>query len=107
MSAPDAFALGGRQDDGELIAAEQRLAVVHQQREQLSTKDPAHAALGGEIWNTLYPLISRTPPKSLAGVAVKLRLLTHPDFGIEAADMCEDDWVSLQQVRDFAEARGT
>jgi hypothetical protein len=35
----------------------------------------------------------------------KAAALTQPDIGIGDADMSEDDWISLQQIRDFIEAQ--
>lgn len=48
-------------------------------------------------WMATMDRIAMTPPASLAGCAVKLRTLWHPEIGIEAGDN-EHDLPSLRQV---------
>jgi hypothetical protein len=73
--------------DVALILAEQRLAALRQ----------AESPDEGEIW-TIYEIISRTPPASLLGAAVKLRLLMDPELGLKAIETTADDLLSLRQV---------
>lgn len=52
--------------------------------------------------------IRKTEPESLAGAAVKLRVLLHPDLGFSAPRLAEEDAVPLRQVlkaleREFAQ----
>jgi hypothetical protein len=84
-----ARAAGG---DVALILAEQRLAALRQ----------AESPNEGEIW-AIYQIISRTPPATLLGAAVKLRLLLDPDLGLKASETTVDDLLSLRQIGELIE----
>jgi hypothetical protein len=95
MTAPDMFALGGQQDDAELMEAERRLAEFR-----------AHPPWRGEdVW-PLYDMISNTEPRTLAGAAVKLRLMADQDIGILGGNCGAADEVSLLQVGRFRRGAG-
>ena len=49
-----------------------------------------------EVW-AAYKIISRTPPASLLGAGVKLRLLLDPELGL-GPKTTADDLISLRQV---------
>lgn len=81
--------------DAVLLLAEQRLADLLRQADSADSLNP-------EIWET-YRLISRTPPATLVGAAVKLRLLLDPDLGPAANKASDDDMISLRQIADLVE----
>jgi hypothetical protein len=72
----------------------------HQEREQCTDDADRREALSDELWR-VHKQICQTAPTTMAGAAVKLRLLVHPNLGLDALDMSEDDWVSLKQVVEF------
>ena len=78
--------------DVALILAEQRLAALRQ----------AESPDEDEVW-AIYEIISRTPPASLPGAAVKLRLLMDPELGLKAIAATADDLLSLRQVGELIE----
>ena len=95
----DPFALARAEGgDAVLLLAEQRLADLLRQADSADSAD----SLNPEIWET-YRLISRTPPATLVGAAVKLRLLLDPDLGPAAGKASDDDIISLQQIVDLVE----
>jgi hypothetical protein len=51
----------------------------------------------GEVW-AAYKIISHTPPATLLGARVKLRLLLDTELGREAIQTSADDLVSLKQI---------
>ena len=57
-----------------------------------------------EVW-AIYEIISRTPPASLLGAAVKLRLLLDRELGLDIG-ISADDMISLRQVAELIERRG-
>jgi len=62
---------------------------------------------GDALCHEQYEYIERlntTPPTTVAGVVAKLRVLAHPDYGMEAGDR-DDDLVSLRQVLALLESR--
>ena len=102
-AAADAFALGGWLDfaggpDAALLAGWQEITRL------LALPDASDGA-DDPIWrriSELQELIARTPPATLAGAAVKLRLLCDPAIGIAAGDS-DDDPISLDQVLTIVE----
>ncbi|HZK91625.1 MAG TPA: hypothetical protein VFC56_15895 [Stellaceae bacterium] len=115
MSAPDPFALGGRNEesatdavvfeDQELLALEQKYLDVLRRRTALPLyQGPEWEALDEELWR-LIALIGDTPPKTSIGATVKLRLLLNEDRGIPA-DPGENDIKSLQQVFELVQRQG-
>jgi hypothetical protein len=85
--------------DVDLVRAELELRQLRAQA-ALATGQTADA-LSDRIW-LIADKISLTPPGTLIGAAVKLRLLADEDIGLLAGDS-EADRVSLRQVRDFIE----
>jgi hypothetical protein len=61
------------------------------------------AAVGGALNWQLIEFIEKTAPRSLAGAAVKLRLLCDEDIGV-AAGQNDDVLVSLGQIHEFIES---
>jgi hypothetical protein len=105
MSAPDAFAAGGQQDDAMLIEAERQLAATQQKRKECPDADEvAWEALCQEM-DRLEDFICTTRPITLPGCAVKMRLLCHPELGPAARDLFDVHEVALKQVREFIEAQ--
>jgi hypothetical protein len=78
-------------DDAVLLGAERQLA-------ELRSSD-----VHKDIWQ-LIDVILLTPPRTLAGAAVKLRLLCDAEIGIFAAGASDQEEVSLRQVLAFVEA---
>jgi hypothetical protein len=78
--------------DVALILAEQRLAVLRH----------AESPDEGEVL-TLYKIIANTPPASLLGARVKLRLILDTELGLSAIETSADDLVSLRQVVELIE----
>jgi hypothetical protein len=108
---PFAFARQG-EDDAELVTAERRLrelraqATAYRRRPEATPEteeddDKVVDALYDEIW-PLFNRISYTPPATLIGVAVKLRLLDDEFIGVRFGG-CDASLVSLRQILDFAE----
>jgi hypothetical protein len=94
--------------DTDFLAAERELAKVRAQREALSPQINTLAdekrldkPLTDRLW-ALYDQIAKSPPVSLTSAAVKLRLLTDPDIGIEQNEG-ENDVASLRQVFELVE----
>ena len=54
-----------------------------------------------QYWG-LYSIVAKTKPKWLAGAAVKLRLLLHPDLGMQIGERAED-YIALRQILDTLE----
>jgi hypothetical protein len=54
-----------------------------------------------QYWG-LYSIVAKTKPKWLAGAAVKLRLLLHPDLGMQIGERAED-YSALRQILDIIE----
>jgi hypothetical protein len=109
MSAPDASALGGRQDDAELIAAEQELDVVWQEHKAAPCATDEEAAACDLLYDRLASIedmICTTAPRTMAGCAVKMRLLCHPDRGpFGERDLFEVHCVAARQILAFIEAQ--
>jgi hypothetical protein len=78
--------------DVALVLAELRLQTLRQ----------AESPDEDEVW-AIYEIISRTPPASLLGAAVKLRLLLDPELGLDAIETTADDLLSLRQVGEMIE----
>ena len=108
MTAPDPFARSGRQSDADLIEAGRELAdVLHQfgTLPDLPVEDADE--MGQRLTDRLgeiTELINNTPATTMAGAAVKLRLLADPEVGMEAGER-DDDYVSLRQVLACCEAQ--
>jgi hypothetical protein len=77
-------------DDRILILTELRLVALR----QVESPDD-------EVW-AAYKIISRTPPASLLGAGVKLRLLLDRDLGLEIGTGA-DDMISLRQLAELIE----
>jgi hypothetical protein len=98
MSERDPFAQGDT--DAELIEAEREF---RQLEAQIAALRAAGADEDTEIdpvflqWMAVMERIAVTPAASIAGAAVKLRTLLHPDVGIETRDH-EHDVPSLRQI---------
>jgi hypothetical protein len=103
MTAPDPFALGGRQDDAELVAADQRSAALLPQFVLGDLDDATGAALCTAIYAEVE-IINATPPKTMLGAAIKLRVLSSPVVGMEVGER-DDDLPSLRQVAEFIDER--
>ena len=104
MSAADLdpFAFAGRPEgDAELFRAERRLRDILPlwEREPLSDEDAD--ALSTAMYEQIER-INNTAPVTLFGAAIKLRVLAHPDHGMESGER-EDDYISLRQVLEFIE----
>lgn len=80
MSAPDHV----------LLDAERQLA-------ELRAAEPPH-----DIWQTI-DVILLTPPQTMAGAAVKLRLLLDEEIGIFAAGTSDQEETALRQVLAFVD----
>jgi hypothetical protein len=91
--------------DIELLAAEQEF---HQLEARVAALVDADADEDTEIdpvymsWMAVMDMIELTPPATLAGCAVKLRILLHEHVGLPAGSS-EHDMICLEQVRDFLE----
>ena len=80
MSAPDRV----------LLDAERQLA-------ELRSSEPRQ-----DIWQTI-DVILLTPPQTLAGAAVKLRLLCDEEIGIFAAGVSDQEETAFRQVLAFVD----
>jgi hypothetical protein len=109
MTAPDPFALGGRQDDAELVELE------HQLRDVLSrwnddgmydmSDDDADVLCHQQ--HGLEERINETAPRTATGAAVKLRHLRHLLRLLEEdIEWRDDETVSVRQLLTFMEAAG-
>lgn len=86
----------GGHPDAPLLNAERNLAILL----RLSRESDQSDAVQGPIWDRLSSaedLIAKTPPVTLVGAAVKLRLLCDPEIGLEAGE-AEHELPSLRQV---------
>src|ERR1041384_5619091 len=102
----DPFALGGVQDDAEIAAAYDRLTALHRrwsEPPQPLSDDEANELTSAE--SDEIEFINTTPPRTMAGVLIKLKVLAHPEHGFEAGER-GDDLISLRQVVDFIEREG-
>jgi hypothetical protein len=105
MNRFDPFSRGGWQEsDAVLLAAEsglqESLAQVDAQSETglpNSVTEPLWNEVGAQAH-----IIFNTPPRTLIGAGVKLRMLIHPELGIEE-DKDSDVMVALRQVLDCVE----
>jgi hypothetical protein len=105
MNRSDPFGHGGWQEsDAVLLAAEsglrERLAQIDAQSEtglSNSITEPLWNEVGAQAH-----IIFNTPPRTLIGAGVKLRMLIHPELGIED-DKDSDVMVALRQVLDWVE----
>jgi hypothetical protein len=104
----DPFALGGVQDDAEIAAAYDRLEILHRrwaEPPQPLSDDEANKLTFAE--SDEIEFINTTPPRTMAGVVIKLRVLAHPEHGFEAGPRWDEcDLLSLRQVTDFIEREG-
>ena len=103
MRARDPFALGGIQDDGEIAAAYDRLEILHRRWDvppQPLSDDDANKLTFAE--SDELEFINTTPPRTMAGALIKLKVLAHPEHGFEAGER-GDDLISLRQVAEFIE----
>lgn len=92
----DPFALGGRQDDAELVQIEQELWAARAELDSPLTDSRAHALANRT--RELERRINETTPKTAAGVAVKLRqILDAVRNGHAEADEAD----SLEQLIEF------
>jgi hypothetical protein len=106
---------GGPLPDGDagLIEAERRLREIRQQDKSLyhdfgeiSVQIESEIIIGmvDPVRDRLREFIEVTPPTGLAGLGVKLRLLTDPSIGILTGDEpSEGDITCLKQVAEFVE----
>lgn len=102
MTVPDLLALGGQQDDAALRDAERRLASLRQERDAIPPEEgDRYSEMTDRIFEA-YKTISRTAPTTLAGAAIKLRLLLDRHLGIDV-EMSHDDFKSLEQISEFVE----
>jgi hypothetical protein len=92
--------------DVALLSAEQEF---HQLEARVAELNNAHADEETEInpvferWMGVMDMINCTPPATLAGCAVKLRVLMHEVVGLPTGES-EHDMTCLEQVRDFLTA---
>jgi hypothetical protein len=106
MNAPDPFAHGGQQDDAALIDAEREILAIHERR-KACPDDAAGVALWEKLSDEedrLEDVIYLTPPATLADCAVKLRMLRHPELGIEARDWFDQHGTALDHVLAYLES---
>jgi hypothetical protein len=108
MTAPDPFAHGGREHpDAALLAAEQEFREL--EARFAARADNANANEDTEInpvftrWMAVMDMIEATPPATIEGCAVKLRVLMHEQVGLPAGESPKD-MICLRQVRDFLNA---
>jgi hypothetical protein len=93
MSTPELFALRGRQDnDAVLLAAEREYQLLAQLKIDPADTDPILDEIGKRA-GTIY----NTPPSTLIGAAVKLRMVLHPELGIEE-DESSEIVIALREV---------
>ena len=91
--------------DAELIEAEQEFRQLEARIAELRAADADEDSVIQPVfdrWMSLMDRIADTPPASLAGCAIKLRTLLHPEIGMESGDN-EHDLPSLRQVLAFLE----
>jgi hypothetical protein len=93
----DPFALA--RADAELIEAEAEFQQLEAQVAALHAADAADAVVDPVFkqWMDTMDRIADTPAASIAGAALKLRTLLHPDVGIEVGDGPRD-FASLRQI---------
>jgi hypothetical protein len=99
----DPFAL--TRADAELIEAEQEFCQLEARIAELRAAEADEDIVIQPVFNRWMGLMERiaaTPPATLAGCAVKLRTLLHPDVGMELSGN-EHDLPSLRQVLAFIE----
>ncbi len=98
MSARDPFAFGGTQDnDAVLLAAEREwLESLARADAQLKIDAADMEPILDEIGKQAGT-IHKTPPSTLIGAAVKLRVALHPELGIEE-DESSEIVIALRQV---------
>jgi|SRR5215208_4069367 hypothetical protein len=101
MTAPDAFALGGQQDDAELVELEQELHAIAEQMQGVEDDDEMDAL--GDIHLELLTRINRTPPKTLRGLTVKLRAYAGVHYGAELRN--GSDAEAFAEILEFVEQR--
>jgi len=101
MSADESRAVIHLGPDAKLHVAERKMRRLLAEGERLAEPEAAVAKRFEEI-GRCFEIINTTPPTTLAGVAVKLRLLADPDIGMECGER-EDDFCSLRQALEFVE----
>ena len=105
MMALSAFAFGGLPgSDERLLTAEEALdhcLARAQVQQEIDAADRLMEPLLDEI-GRIAETIHNTPPSTLVGAAVKLRLLLHPLLGIED-DESSELRIALQQILDCVE----
>lgn len=86
--------------DAALIAADRKFRSVLDEVNALNEAgaseaetDPIYAGLFEQ-----QTIVEETAPTTLAGAAIKLRLLLHPDFGLWAVSEPERQRLTLQQI---------
>jgi hypothetical protein len=87
--------------EAEFIAAEREIARLRQERLLRSDGSDEANQLYFDRIDCHFDSIASSPPLSLPSAAVKLRLLTHPDLGIEEMGASAQDLESLKQVASF------
>jgi hypothetical protein len=100
----DPFAIGGEQADATLFAAEENLKIARgafEGRPDDESDEDAEPFL--DAIDSQVRIIMETPPASLPGAAVKLRLLADPEIGLEIGHGEEDAQV-IRQVLALIEA---
>jgi hypothetical protein len=107
MIGRDPFVLADDCLDLALLAAEQEFRQLERRMAELrdagADEDEVITPLFLQ-WMDVMDAIAKTPPKTIGGCAVKLRILLHPEVGIETND--EHDIPSLKQVLDFLSRAG-
>jgi hypothetical protein len=94
--------------DADFLAAEREIAEFRAEREALSPsiitaadEERLDKPLSKRMW-ALYDQITVSPPVSLVSAAIKLRLLTDPELGLELNEGI-NDVASLRQVLGLVE----
>jgi hypothetical protein len=87
-------------DDAAFLQAEAKLTHLLTALDRLADRDPTESE-GERLIDEacgVFDWIRQTEPATLAGAAVKLRTLLHPELGIEFTFHPDDDPESLRQV---------
>jgi hypothetical protein len=100
MSAPDPFASGGTPDNDAVLLAAEREWLEWLSRADAQLKIDAADGFMEPLWHEIgkrAETICNTPPSTLIGAAVKLRMALHPELGIEE-DQSSEIVIALRQV---------
>jgi hypothetical protein len=105
MSSANPFALGGAQDTDAILLAAEKEWLEYLARAETQLKIGSADSSIEPLWQEIgirSETICNTPPSSMAGAAVKLRVALHPELGIEE-DQRSEVIIALRQVLAFIE----